>query len=131
MYIVLSCYTYVSVVAEGFSILIVRVNMQIGISSNTKITFKLFPHKLKDPHHRSIWNSYTPLIHNMWSIKNNEDIHSLYKSHHYRVWFQVWTFLKKIVSEWLLFNAYSAVFQLYPGENKWIFNEMMMRSALY
>ena len=35
------------------------------------------------------------------------------------------------VSEWLLFNANSAIFQLYHGENKLIFNDMMMRSALY
>ena len=35
------------------------------------------------------------------------------------------------MSEWLLFNATSAIFQLYHGENKLIFNEMMMRSALY
>ena len=34
------------------------------------------------------------------------------------------------VSEWLLFNANSAIFQLYHDENKLIFNEMM-RSALY
>ena len=33
--------------------------------------------------------------------------------------------------EWLLFNTNSAIFQLYHGENKLIFNEMMMRSALY
>ena len=31
----------------------------------------------------------------------------------------------------LLLNANSAIFQLYHGENKLIFNEMMMRSALY
>ena len=31
------------------------------------------------------------------------------------------------VSEWLLFNANSAIFHLYPGENKLIFNEMMIR----
>jgi len=30
----------------------------------------------------------------------------------------------------LLFNANSANFELYHGENKLIFNEMMMRSAL-
>ena len=35
------------------------------------------------------------------------------------------------VSEWLLFNVSSAIFQLYYGENKLIFNEMMMRSALF
>jgi hypothetical protein len=29
------------------------------------------------------------------------------------------------------FNANSAIFQLYHGENKLIFSEMMMRSALY
>jgi len=31
----------------------------------------------------------------------------------------------------MLFNANSSVFQLYHGKNKSIFNEMMMRSALY
>jgi hypothetical protein len=36
-----------------------------------------------------------------------------------------------IVSEWLLFNANSAIFQPYHGKNKLIFNEMMMRSSLY
>ena len=35
------------------------------------------------------------------------------------------------LSEWLLFNTISAVFQLYHDENKFIVNEMMMRSALY
>ena len=35
------------------------------------------------------------------------------------------------VSELLLFNANSTLFQLYHGANKLIFNEMMMRSALY
>ena len=35
------------------------------------------------------------------------------------------------VSEWLLFNANSANFQLYHGENNLIFNDMMMRSALF
>ena len=35
------------------------------------------------------------------------------------------------VSAWLLFNAISAIFQLYYGENKLIVNEMMIRSALY
>ena len=36
-----------------------------------------------------------------------------------------------IYRKWLLFNARSAIFKLYHGENKLIFNEMMMRSALY
>jgi hypothetical protein len=37
------------------------------------------------------------------------------------------------MSEWLLFSANSAIFQLYHGENKLIFNEMMMmmRSSLF
>ena len=35
------------------------------------------------------------------------------------------------VNEWLLFNANSVIFQLYYGENKLIFNEMVMKSALY
>ena len=34
------------------------------------------------------------------------------------------------VSEWLLFNANSGIFQLYHDKNKLIFNEMM-RSALF
>jgi hypothetical protein len=33
--------------------------------------------------------------------------------------------------EWLLLSANSALFQLYHGENKLIFNKMMMKSALY
>jgi hypothetical protein len=45
--------------------------------------------------------------------------------------FVVYRFGKfKFWSEWLLFNANSAIFQLYHGENKVIFNEIM-RSALY
>jgi hypothetical protein len=35
------------------------------------------------------------------------------------------------VSERLLFNTNSAIFQLYHGENKLIINEMVMGSALY
>jgi hypothetical protein len=35
------------------------------------------------------------------------------------------------VSEWLLFNANSAIIQLYHGENKLIYNEMIMKSSLY
>ena len=35
------------------------------------------------------------------------------------------------VNEWLMFNANSAIFQLYHDENMLIFNEMMMRSALF
>jgi hypothetical protein len=42
-----------------------------------------------------------------------------------------------VEKSWLYLNgqpvicANSAIFQLYHGENKLIFNEMMMRSALY
>ena len=36
-----------------------------------------------------------------------------------------------IVSEWLLFNANSAIFQLYHADNKLIFKEIVMNSALY
>jgi hypothetical protein len=35
-----------------------------------------------------------------------------------------------IGSELFLFDTNSEIFQLYHGENKLIFNEMMMRSAL-
>ena len=35
------------------------------------------------------------------------------------------------MSEWLLFSANSAICQLYHGENKLIFNEVMDGSALY
>jgi hypothetical protein len=35
------------------------------------------------------------------------------------------------VSVWVLLSANSAIFQLYHGENKLIFNEMTMRSTLY
>ena len=37
----------------------------------------------------------------------------------------------KWVSEWLLFSANAAIFQLYHGENRLIFNGMMHRFALY
>ena len=37
---------------------------------------------------------------------------------------------RDIGGEWLLFNANSAIFQLYHGENKLIFNEMMIRFVL-
>ena len=43
----------------------------------------------------------------------------------------VYLYVLEWVSEWLLFNANSAIFQLYHGENKLIFNEMMMMSALF
>jgi hypothetical protein len=36
----------------------------------------------------------------------------------------------KWMNELLLFNANSAIFQLYLGENKLIFNEMMVASPL-
>jgi hypothetical protein len=40
--------------------------------------------------------------------------------------------LRRKSKDWLLlFHANLAIFQLYHGENKFIFNEMMMRSALY
>jgi len=35
------------------------------------------------------------------------------------------------VSEWVVLSANSAIFQQYHGENKLIFNELMMRSAFY
>jgi hypothetical protein len=37
--------------------------------------------------------------------------------------------VSNLVSGWLLFNANSAFFQLYHGENKLIFNEMLIMSA--
>ena len=38
----------------------------------------------------------------------------------------------EVKSEWVIVvNANSAIFQLYHGENKLIFNEIMMRSTLY
>ena len=50
--------------------------------------------------------------------------------------FQLWnSYYARIpdqgVSEWLLLSANSAIFQLYHGENKLIFNDMMIKSALY
>ena len=44
---------------------------------------------------------------------------------------ELWSFTFEFVSEWLLFNANSAILQLYHDENKLIFNEMMMKSTLY
>jgi hypothetical protein len=39
--------------------------------------------------------------------------------------------IKIWASGWLLFNANSAIFQLYHVENKLIFKDMMMRSAFF
>jgi hypothetical protein len=41
---------------------------------------------------------------------------------------ELWSFTFEFVSEWLLFNANSAILQLYHDENKLIFNEMMMKA---
>jgi hypothetical protein len=43
----------------------------------------------------------------------------------------VFVLLSQWVSEWLLFNTDSAIFQLYHGENKLISNEMLIRSTLF
>ena len=45
--------------------------------------------------------------------------------------FSTWNTNVWVMSERLLLNANSAIFQLYHGENNLIFNEMRMRSALY
>ena len=37
----------------------------------------------------------------------------------------------RVLSEWLLFNANGAIFQLYHGENKLHFDEMMMMFDLH
>ena len=47
------------------------------------------------------------------------------------VCFELYQISSKLVSEWLLFNANSAIFQLNNDKNKYIFIEMRMRSALY
>ena len=44
------------------------------------------------------------------------------------LWYLGWEQFE--VSEWLLFNANSANFQLYHGENKLLFNEMRIRPTL-
>jgi hypothetical protein len=57
---------------------------------------------------------------------------------HFNIQF-VWIWIKNIlmtsmnvtVSEWLLLTLIEHIFQLYHGENKLHFDEMMMRSALY
>ena len=41
----------------------------------------------------------------------------------------IWT--STYLSEWLLFNAYLAICQLYHGENMLHVDEMVMMSALY
>ena len=40
-------------------------------------------------------------------------------------------YISERVSEWLLLSANSAIVQLYHGENKLIFNDMMVRSTVY
>ena len=43
----------------------------------------------------------------------------------------VWEWVSEWVSECVLLDDNSAFVQLYHGESKLIFNEMMMKSALY
>jgi hypothetical protein len=38
---------------------------------------------------------------------------------------------KRFYKHYILFNANTAIFQLYHGESMLIFNEMMMKSAFY
>jgi hypothetical protein len=66
-------------------------------------------------------------FHNSWSINNFSSVFFLGHSNNTD---EPCVKLKGI-SRWLLFNANSALFQLYHGQNKLIFNEMMMRSAMY
>jgi hypothetical protein len=53
-------------------------------------------------------------------MQNENNTKHLYE---YKVWY--W------VSKWLLFNANSAMSQLYLGENKIIFDEIIKKLALY
>jgi hypothetical protein len=64
--------------------------------------------------HLPLYNLLGLLIQNIVKINKHISYHIIY--------FKI---------EWLLFNANSGIFQLYYGENKFIFNEVMMRSALY
>jgi hypothetical protein len=69
-----------------------------------------------------------------YSVKLFFFMHTLQAtSEHFHLSFfsRKWVHLCHIESEWLLFNANSAIFQLYHGGNKLIFNEMMMKSTLY
>jgi hypothetical protein len=68
----------------------------------------------------------------LWSVPNI--VSSKSRTVQYRVpalTDKIYFFLSELVSERVSFNANSATFQLYHGENKLIFIEMMMRSALY
>jgi hypothetical protein len=47
-----------------------------------------------------------------------------------RIYLSLLCTLSPIQVEWLSFNTNSAIFQLYHGDNKSIFNEMIMRSVL-
>ena len=67
---------------------------------------------------------------------NDETCLWLGLSHLFRVVQAIWKDCRHSVwlirlSEWLLFNTNSAISQLYHGENKLIFNKMMIRSTLY
>ena len=64
-------------------------------------------------------------IYIFWQYKNN----TIYNRYQSLLYFR-YNINKVIVSEGLLFNANSAIFQLYHGKKKLIFNEMM-RFALF
>ena len=62
----------------------------------------------------------------LYAFKINTTIKLVYVwliPYHIIIYFNIWF---QWVSKWLLLNANSAIFQLYHGENKLNFNEMMM-----
>jgi hypothetical protein len=72
----------------------------------------------------------------MWYIYFVTEIKRLTFGTEHGLWYNIQTFISYHtppiciwVSEWLLFNANSEIVKLYHGENKLIFNVMMMRSA--
>ena len=101
-------------------------------STNNKIYYKQFYKQ---------WNILQTILQTIKYITNNSTNNEIYykQGHKLSTHIKIWSYCvqKKrvtkpiIVSEWLLFNDNSAIFQLYHGENKLIFNEMMMRSTLY
>jgi hypothetical protein len=73
------------------------------------------------------------LVRNERRMQNFKSLSQVLENVQHAQYWKMQTYLPTLhtVSEWLLFSTNPAMFQLYHGENKFIFNPMIMRSALY
>ena len=75
------------------------------------------------------WTTKSAKIRTSWLIMISQYMARIMDYYVYNQWGPHNHLMSEWVSEWVIV-AYSAVFQVYHGKNKFFFNEMMMRTAL-